>query len=126
MWYLFDLTPSDWCKMDAHSMDLGERLRKLRPEVAWKTVKDLAQYEEEGWNDLDILEEKSIDYENLNLEQLLGVMKCKVGTLMEKVISLMGRSESIFGMSSNMVRQLPPKPSRQKVFEDLVMNFILD
>ncbi|GJY72449.1 hypothetical protein Tco_0476152 [Tanacetum coccineum] len=53
-------------------------------------------------------------------------MECKVGTLMEKAISLMGRSESVFGMSSNMMRQLPPEPSRQEAFEDLVMNFILD
>ncbi|GKD86349.1 hypothetical protein Tco_1357503, partial [Tanacetum coccineum] len=45
---------------------------------------------------------------------------------MEKAISLMGRSESVFGMSSNMMRQLPPEPSRQETFEDLVMNFILD
>nr|GEU40808.1 hypothetical protein [Tanacetum cinerariifolium] len=53
-------------------------------------------------------------------------MECKVGMIMEKAISLMGRSESIFGMSSNMMRQLPPKPLRQEAFKDLVMNFILD
>ncbi|GJW61383.1 hypothetical protein Tco_0110718 [Tanacetum coccineum] len=53
-------------------------------------------------------------------------MECKVGTLMEKEISLMGRSESVFRMSSNMMRQLPPEPSRQEAFEDLVMNLILD
>ncbi|GKC49080.1 hypothetical protein Tco_1071825 [Tanacetum coccineum] len=28
-------------------------------------------------------------------------------------------------MSSNMMHQLPPEPSRQEAFEDLVMNFIL-
>ncbi|GJW38544.1 hypothetical protein Tco_0064389 [Tanacetum coccineum] len=69
---------------------------------------------------------RELDYENPDLEQLLGVMECKVGMLMEKAISLMGRSESIFGMPSNMIRQLPPEPSRQEAFEDLVMNFILD
>ncbi|GKB00608.1 hypothetical protein Tco_0828601 [Tanacetum coccineum] len=53
-------------------------------------------------------------------------MECKVGTLMENAISLMGRSESIFRMSSNMMRQLPPEPSHQEAFEDLLMNFILD
>ncbi|GJY06593.1 hypothetical protein Tco_0373647 [Tanacetum coccineum] len=52
-------------------------------------------------------------------------MECKVGTLMEKAISLMGRSESVFVMSNNMMHQLPPEPSRQEAFEDLVMNFIL-
>ncbi|GKB15811.1 hypothetical protein Tco_0849734, partial [Tanacetum coccineum] len=34
----------------------GGTLRKLRPEVAWETIEDLAQYEEEGWNDPIILE----------------------------------------------------------------------
>ncbi|GJS18570.1 hypothetical protein Tco_0413042 [Tanacetum coccineum] len=53
-------------------------------------------------------------------------MECKVGTPMEKAISLMRRSESVFGMSSNMMRQLPSEPSPQEAFEDLVMNFILD
>ncbi|GKD86350.1 hypothetical protein Tco_1357504 [Tanacetum coccineum] len=46
----------------------GERLRKLRPEVAWETIENLAQYEEEGWNDPVVLKEESLDYD---LEQLL-------------------------------------------------------
>ncbi|GKF25453.1 hypothetical protein Tco_0081347, partial [Tanacetum coccineum] len=80
----------------------------------------------EGWNDPVVSKEESLDYENPNLEQLLGVIECKFGTLMEKAISLMGKSESVFGMSSNMMRQLPPEPSRHEAFDDLVMNFILD
>ncbi|GKA02050.1 hypothetical protein Tco_0674715 [Tanacetum coccineum] len=42
----------------------GGRLRKLRPEEAWKTIKDLAQYEEEEWN-----EPESPDYIDATLEQ---------------------------------------------------------
>ncbi|GJW56731.1 hypothetical protein Tco_0103462 [Tanacetum coccineum] len=45
---------------------------------------------------------------------------------MKEAISLMGRSESVFGMTSNTMYQLPSEPSRQEEFEDLVMNFILD
>ncbi|GKD80056.1 hypothetical protein Tco_1342677, partial [Tanacetum coccineum] len=45
---------------------------------------------------------------------------------MKEAISLMGRSESIFRMTSNTVYQLPSEPSRQEEFENLVMNFILD
>ncbi|GKF68499.1 hypothetical protein Tco_0198178 [Tanacetum coccineum] len=101
-------------------------MKKLSAEKAWATIEKLAQYEDEGWNHPVILEEGSLNYENPDLEKLLGVMKCKVGTHMEKAISLIGRSESIFGMPSNMIRQLPPEPSRQEAFEDLVMNFILD
>ncbi|GKB02230.1 hypothetical protein Tco_0830319 [Tanacetum coccineum] len=145
MWYLFDPTPSGWCKTDAYSMDsldpdganrertrlrttkcrndilmfqqnqgespseawtrfkdllqkvphhgldlwlqfqifyehvdyttqmaidyaAGGRLRKLRPEVAWETIKYLARYKEEGWNDPVIPEEGSLDYENPDLD----------------------------------------------------------
>nr|GEX63764.1 copia protein [Tanacetum cinerariifolium] len=91
-----------------------------------ETIKDLAQYEEEGWNDPVVLEEESLDYENPDLEQLLGVMECKVGMLMEKSISIMGRSESVFGMSSNMMRQLSPEPSHPEAFEDLVVEKLKD
>nr|GEZ27564.1 MAK10-like protein [Tanacetum cinerariifolium] len=38
-----------------------ERLRELRQEVAWETIEDLAQYEEEGWKDPIVLEEENID-----------------------------------------------------------------
>ncbi|GJW02219.1 hypothetical protein Tco_1561075 [Tanacetum coccineum] len=70
--------------------------------------------------------EGSLNYENPDIEQLLGIMECKVDTLMKEEISLMGRCESIFGMTNNTVYQLPSEPSRQEEFEDLVMNFILD
>ncbi|GJV81070.1 hypothetical protein Tco_1516940 [Tanacetum coccineum] len=45
---------------------------------------------------------------------------------MKEAISLLGRSESLFEMTSNTVYQLPSEPSRQEEFENLVMNFILD
>nr|GEU54846.1 zinc finger, CCHC-type [Tanacetum cinerariifolium] len=32
----------------------------------------------------------------------------------------------VCGITSDMMRQLPPEPSRQEAFEDLVMNFILN
>ncbi|GJS84604.1 hypothetical protein Tco_0751145 [Tanacetum coccineum] len=70
-----------------------ERLRKLRPAEAWATIERLAQYEDEGWNDAFIPVEMSLNYENPNIEQLLGIMKRKVDTLMKDAISLMGRSE---------------------------------
>ncbi|GJV47483.1 hypothetical protein Tco_1437695 [Tanacetum coccineum] len=102
------------------------RLRKLGAEKVWVTIEELARYEDEGWNDLVSPGEGSLDYENPDIEQLLGVMKCKVNTLMKEAISLMGRSESVFGMTSNTVYQLPSEPSRQEEFEDLVINFILN
>ncbi|GJY76162.1 hypothetical protein Tco_0481278 [Tanacetum coccineum] len=104
----------------------GGRLRKLSEEKAWATIEELARNEDEGWNDLVAPGEGSLDSENPDIEQLLGVMECKVDTLMKKAISLMGRSEIIFGMTSNIVYQLPSEPYRQEEFENLVMNFTLD
>ncbi|GKF54015.1 zinc finger, CCHC-type containing protein, partial [Tanacetum coccineum] len=105
---------------------VGGQLRKLSAEKAWATIEELGRYEDEGWNDLVTPGEGSLDSENPDIEQLLGVMECKVDTLMKEAISLMGRSESIFGMISNTVYQLSSEPSRQEEFENLVMNFILD
>ncbi|GJX32118.1 zinc finger, CCHC-type containing protein [Tanacetum coccineum] len=104
----------------------GGRLRKLSEEKAWATIEELARYEDEGWNDLVALGEGSLDYENPNIEQLLGVMECKVDTLMKEAISLIGRSKGVFGMTSNTVYQLPSEPSQQEEFKDLMINFILD
>ncbi|GJY92878.1 hypothetical protein Tco_0508660 [Tanacetum coccineum] len=78
------------------------------------------------WNDPVVSEEASRDYENPDLEQLLRVMECKVGTLMKDAISLMGRIEDVFRMTNNEMYQLPPEPSRQEEFEHIVTNFILD
>ncbi|GJY96597.1 zinc finger, CCHC-type containing protein [Tanacetum coccineum] len=102
------------------------RLKKLSAEKAWATIEKLAQYEDERWNDPVIPEERSLDYENPDIEQLLGVMKYKVDALMKNAISLMIRSEGVFRMTRNELYQLPPEPSRQKEFEHNVMNFILD
>ncbi|GKE59406.1 hypothetical protein Tco_1498591, partial [Tanacetum coccineum] len=53
-------------------------------------------------------------------------MECQVGTLIKNVISLIGRSENVCGISSDMMRQLLPEPPRQEAFKGLMMNFILD
>nr|GEW04250.1 hypothetical protein [Tanacetum cinerariifolium] len=104
----------------------GGRLRKISTEKAWATIEELARYENEGWNDLVVPEKESLNYENPDLEQLSGIIEYKFGILLEEAITLLVRSESIFGMSSHLMHQLPPEPSRQEAFEDLVMNFILD
>ncbi|GJX30547.1 hypothetical protein Tco_0238626 [Tanacetum coccineum] len=45
---------------------------------------------------------------------------------MKDAISLMGRSEGVFRMTTNKMYQPPPEPSRQEEFEHIMMNFILD
>ncbi|GJY51503.1 zinc finger, CCHC-type containing protein [Tanacetum coccineum] len=72
-----------------------ERLRKLKPDEAWATIKELAQYEDEGWNNAAIPDEESLDYKNPDIEQLLGIIERKVDTLMKDAISLIGRSEDL-------------------------------
>ncbi|GJZ72225.1 hypothetical protein Tco_0636076 [Tanacetum coccineum] len=64
--------------------------------------------------------------QNPNIDQLLGVMESHVNTLMKDAILIMERSENIFGISTDMMPQLPLEPLHQEAFEDLVMNFILD
>ncbi|GJX71444.1 hypothetical protein Tco_0308615 [Tanacetum coccineum] len=101
-------------------------MTKENAKKSWATIKELARYEDEGWNDPIVLEKEGLNYENPDLKQLLGIMECKVGTLMEEAITLMRRSESIFGILSDMMHQLPPEPSCQEAFKDLVMNLILE
>ncbi|GJU23393.1 zinc finger, CCHC-type containing protein [Tanacetum coccineum] len=43
------------------------RFRKLRPEEAWRTIEDLAQYEEEEWNEQIFSEKGSPEYIDANL-----------------------------------------------------------
>ncbi|GJS34226.1 hypothetical protein Tco_0532608 [Tanacetum coccineum] len=83
----------------------GGRLRKISAKKAWATIEELARYEDEGWND-PVAREK--------------------GASTTKTPTLNRRSESVFGMTSNTMYQLPSEPSRQEEFEDFVMNFILN
>ncbi|GJX81455.1 hypothetical protein Tco_0330936 [Tanacetum coccineum] len=86
----------------------------------------LAKYEDEGWNDAVIPDEGSLNYENPDIKQLLGIMERKVDTLMKDAISLMRRSEGVFWIKTNEMYQPPLEPSHQEEFEHVVMNFILD
>ncbi|GJW09861.1 zinc finger, CCHC-type containing protein [Tanacetum coccineum] len=52
----------------------GGRLRKLRAKVAWETIKNLAQYEGERWNELIFPNKGSPDYIDANLEQELETL----------------------------------------------------
>ncbi|GKC70235.1 hypothetical protein Tco_1116118 [Tanacetum coccineum] len=49
-------------------------------------------------------------------------MESHVGALMKDAISIMKKSEDIFGISSKMMHPLPPEPSRQEAFKDLTMS----
>ncbi|GJW81681.1 zinc finger, CCHC-type containing protein [Tanacetum coccineum] len=81
--------------------NVNRGLRKLSAEKAWATIEELARYEDEGWNDPIILEEEILDYENPDLEQLLGVMKGKVDELMKNAISLKRRNVMV--MASHVI-----------------------
>nr|GEW20064.1 hypothetical protein [Tanacetum cinerariifolium] len=70
----------------------GERLRKLRPKEAWDTIRRLAQYEDEGWNDNFTPDDVSLNFENPNTEQLLGTMEHKV--MRKRVRSTRGQASS--------------------------------
>ncbi|GJZ77692.1 hypothetical protein Tco_0642364 [Tanacetum coccineum] len=90
------------------------RLWNISVEKAWATIEELARYEDEGWNDLVAPGEGSLDYENPDIEQLLGVMECKVNTLMKDAISLMGKSESVFRLVTNEILKERIKENENK------------
>ncbi|GJY80398.1 zinc finger, CCHC-type containing protein [Tanacetum coccineum] len=66
----------------------GGRLRKLRSEEAWETIEDLAQHEEEEWNDPIFFEKESPDYIDATLEQELESMECRIESLMRNEVLL--------------------------------------
>ncbi|GKE74090.1 hypothetical protein Tco_1536131 [Tanacetum coccineum] len=89
----------------------GERLRKLRPEEAWETIKDLAQYEEEEWNEQIFSEKESPYYIDVNLEQKLESMELRVESLM--------RSEVLLYYEGGFTS---PKRTYQEEFEGQILN----
>ncbi|GKC30648.1 hypothetical protein Tco_1037942, partial [Tanacetum coccineum] len=66
----------------------GGRLRKLKLEEAWKAIEDLAQYEEEEWNDPTFSRKGSPDYIDVTLEQELECIECRVESLMRNEVLL--------------------------------------
>ncbi|GKA49853.1 hypothetical protein Tco_0742926 [Tanacetum coccineum] len=91
----------------------GGRLIKPRPDEAWAAIERLAQYEDKGWIDAFIPDEVSLNYENPNIKQLLGIIESKFDTLMKDAISLMGKSESIFRLTTNEMYRPPSEPSQE-------------
>ncbi|GJZ37775.1 hypothetical protein Tco_0583966 [Tanacetum coccineum] len=88
------------------------RLRKLRLDKAWAAIERLAQYKDEGWNDAFIPDEMSFNYENPDTGQILGIMERKVDTLMKGAISLIGKSKSVFRLTTNEMYRPPSEPSQ--------------
>ncbi|GJY68450.1 hypothetical protein Tco_0471432 [Tanacetum coccineum] len=76
----------------------GVRLRKLRPKEAWETIEDLAQHEEEEWNDPIFSKKESPDYIDATLKQEFKSMECRVESLM--------RNKVLFEYEEDQVRQL--------------------
>ncbi|GJT26579.1 hypothetical protein Tco_0906854 [Tanacetum coccineum] len=98
----------------------------MSAERPWVAIEELAQYEDEGWNDPVNPEDGDLNYENPDIEQLLGIMEHKVDALMNNALSAIRKSQGMFEMARNeMYRQLP-ELSRQAEFKHIVTNFISD
>nr|GFC19304.1 hypothetical protein [Tanacetum cinerariifolium] len=63
----------------------GRRLRKIRPEEAWKAIEDLAQYKEEEWNETIFSKKGCPDYIDANFEHELKNMERRVESLENKL-----------------------------------------
>ncbi|GJX70495.1 hypothetical protein Tco_0307666 [Tanacetum coccineum] len=93
----------------------GGRHRKLRLKEAWETIKNLAQYKEEEWNEPIFFEKGSPDYIDANLEQELESMEHRVESLM--------RSEVLLYYEE---RFTSPKRPYQEEFEGQILKLIDD
>ncbi|GJR59686.1 hypothetical protein Tco_1501848 [Tanacetum coccineum] len=79
----------DYTTQMAIDYAIGGRLRILRPEEAWETIKDLAQHEEEEeWNDPIFSKKESLDYIDATFEHELESMECRVESLMRNEVLL--------------------------------------
>ncbi|GJU50528.1 zinc finger, CCHC-type containing protein [Tanacetum coccineum] len=67
---------------------VGGRLRKLRPEESWETIKDLSQHEEEEWNDPIFSEKGSLDCIDATLKREFKSMECRVESLTRNEVLL--------------------------------------
>ncbi|GKC28302.1 hypothetical protein Tco_1035596 [Tanacetum coccineum] len=98
----------------------------MSAERAWIAIEELAQYEDEEWNDLVNPEDENLNYENPNIEQLLGIIEHKLNALMKNALSAMGKSQGMFEMTRKEMYRKLSEPSRQEEFEHIVTNFIFN
>ncbi|GJR65943.1 hypothetical protein Tco_0012008 [Tanacetum coccineum] len=105
----------DYTTQMAIDYAVGGRLRKLRPEEAWETIKDLAQYEEEEWNEPIFSKKGILDYIDANLEHELKSMERRVESLM--------RSEVLLYYEGGFTS---PKRPYQEEFEGKILKLIDD
>nr|GEV39654.1 zf-CCHC domain-containing protein/DUF4219 domain-containing protein/UBN2 domain-containing protein [Tanacetum cinerariifolium] len=91
----------------------GGRLRKLRLEEAWETIEDLAQHEEEEWNDPTFSKKESLNYIDATLEHELESMDCRVESLMRNEVLLEYEVGFLF-----------PKMAYQEEVEAQILNLI--
>ncbi|GJV80692.1 zinc finger, CCHC-type containing protein [Tanacetum coccineum] len=78
----------DYTTQMAINYAAGGRLIKLRSEEACEAIEDLAQYEEEEWNEPIFSEKGSLDYIDANLKQELESMEHRVESLMMSEVLL--------------------------------------
>nr|GEU81561.1 ribonuclease H-like domain-containing protein [Tanacetum cinerariifolium] len=83
-----------------NAIEISKGAKAEDSEVAWETIEDLSQYEKEGCKDPIVLEEESTDYENPDLEQLLGVIECDVEKLKDEIRAEENRVKKIEKITS--------------------------
>nr|GFA77434.1 hypothetical protein [Tanacetum cinerariifolium] len=89
--------------------------RKIRAKVAWETIKDLTQYEDEEWDDLIFHEEGTLDYIDGTSEQVLENTECQVESLMKSEVLLDYEGGFLF----------PERPYLEE-FEGRILNLLID
>nr|GEU39181.1 zinc finger, CCHC-type [Tanacetum cinerariifolium] len=106
--------------------DTIERIVKLRNDIPMFQQHQGESISEAWTRFKDLL--RKVPHHGIDLWLQVQIFYDRIDHILKRTIdyAAKGRSEDVCGMTSDMMRQLPPKPSRQEAFEDLVMNFILD
>jgi hypothetical protein len=96
------------------------RLSKLSVDKCCEVNENLAQYEEEEWEDPMFLEEGSLDYMNATQEQLFENVKRQVEELMRGEMPM----ANPFGYVNADNKYTFPEYSRQEEFEGIMLTFV--
>lgn len=98
------------------------RLSRLSVNKCWEVVEDLAQYEEEEWNDSKFSEEGILNCMSATQEQLFENIKRQVEKLMKAEAHVVeeNRNECV----NTIGKHTFPQFSRQDEFEGIMLTFV--
>ena len=100
------------------------RLSKLHVDKCWKVIEDLANYEEEEWEDPILPEKSMLNHIHSTQEQLFESLTRQVDELMKAEASRVETEINPVRCVNAVSRFEFPTPSRQEEFEGIMITFM--